>query len=502
MPHFSQPIDSRDIDRLPLGVSPGSQLKSNDRDATSLANSMISLPASPSPIPTDMASNTVVDSSGGPIINPTAFEVSAVPVDMHVDSSETLEDNESNHCLLRQPAPLSIENKGTSIKPDTSRALGSLARFMDTRGISRSESQFGSRHFIKGSLETNQVGESPSSTPTPDDSVPVRSFKTPSIVDSQTNTPAPGVPTANLVLFLSTMLLKTHLDLIKKLENLADPPRLIFRDYDPLLKSLEDLSFLPPDYRLQLPEEADIIIAPDTGVMLTSIQALTQLYLPAQDLRFPGLGRFNGPVLTRIMTLSKQYRYLYVLVFHHEAKDENGTRELDHPSKEAIASLTIWCGILSRFTNSIPIIVASPGKLANTLVSLAHNHISLLPPRTAPTLPSVMNPVVKPRIPPIHLLITEHETRWELFLRMLGLNPFAARLVLGILEARNQVGVTGPEVPGESKASALCAFLEMSSAEMVSEFEELVGEKAMQRVLRTLRMVVPCTRHPWDSILS
>lgn len=131
------------------------------------------------------------------------------------------------------------------------------------------------------------------------------------------------------VLYLSSDLLKTHLLLIQSLETLPHPPNLVYRDYD-ATKNVED---------------ADIIVPPTTGIMLTTAQALTQRPLPGEE------KEYECPVLARIYRLAPRYEYFYVLVV-------SGQR-VDRRTADALAFLKLFCGQASDNAKVIPVKISS-----------------------------------------------------------------------------------------------------------------------------------------------
>lgn len=488
MPHFSQTSDAINLNSLslpvlPLPVPPASKSGSNQKECPSLASSM-NLPESPNAIPAS-ALVSVTGAFGGLFVDSASSKVPLIQDSMPDPSNKDLTSCELKH---RELLPYSL-------RPSQ---FGSVLRFMETRG--------------KSQIEDPRVEQSPKSLDSeePCDKTEAEKAPCPSAVpldlpldlkfsqlagllatgNSQSDDPIPDFPTPHPVLFVSTMLLKTHLSLIKSFQSLPSPPTLIFRDYVPEINNLGDdhvipgrLSMGPSGRPLQLPDEADLIVAPNTGVILTNIQALTQVYLPGHAQKLPrtlAAGEDPGPVQRRMMTLSPRYQHLYLLVC------DSGTNKVDKPTKKAIQTLSARSVDLSNVTS---LYVKSPDDVAKTILSLSHKHtldVVSRKPR-AKSGSRIMAPSsIKQATPPIHLLITDPETRWELFLRCLGLNPFAARLVLGILEAREQNEIADSKAPAENKNSALCTFMGMEMEEMTQEFGHLLGTGVINIVQKVL----------------
>lgn len=125
------------------------------------------------------------------------------------------------------------------------------------------------------------------------------------------------------VLYVSSDLLKTHLPLIEALGDLPHPPTLVYRDYD-VGHGVED---------------ADIIVPPMTGIILTNAQALTQRPLPGQD------REYRCPVLSRIYLLAPRYKYFYVLVV--------SSAEVNRRMADALTFLQVFCGKVSDYSTVV-----------------------------------------------------------------------------------------------------------------------------------------------------
>lgn len=80
--------------------------------------------------------------------------------------------------------------------------------------------------------------------------------------------------------------------------------------------------------------------------------------------------------------------------------------------------------------------------------------------------------------------VLETETRWELFLRRAGLNPFAAQIVLLVLkkEEGNSCSNTAAYNNMGTKTSGLSRFVEMSSETRRRLFTGLIGDRVLKRI--------------------
>lgn len=381
--------------------------------------------------------------------------------------------NGKKRAAMRPPA----ESQGSDLSSPFT-ALGSLPAFMETRGIApRRRVNAESPYFATKNqqpIDDRTERQKPMIAIPDQHTEPVIQREEVTIIS---NTPAsqhiPQYPKNSQeppLLFLSTSLLKSHLRLTRTLENTKDPPpTLIYRDYDRINHDLE--------------HEADIIISPSTGIILTTSQATTQLYLPGHKPAHPhldGIKDINSPLRERIMLLAPRYERLYVLISH-----SGGTAKkqitADKRTLESMTSLTAFCNSVSVHSTIIPLIIvpSAPETIAQWILGLAYRHSFRLPETSVPRSIGFMpiNPSInKSSIDPTMI---ETETQWELFLRRAGLNPFAAQVVLLVLrreEEKLRLVSTYGTVP------ALSRFGEMSTETRRRLFAGLIGERVLKRV--------------------
>lgn len=295
-----------------------------------------------------------------------------------------------------------------------SSGLGNLSSFLLTRGITDSSVP----------VSTSPYFTQPEISKKPEEEEP------PQCASASTSTsPSPGTilniipppypptqpPTGKLTCFLSTNLLKTRLTHVRQLDS-SSSFKLVYRDYDP--KS----------------PEADIIISPKTGIILTSAHTLTQKYLPGDK---GSRADIKSPLMERIYVTAPHYETLYIFICVLSTK-------ADKPMQEAVTNLSSFCISLDDETTIIPMIVSeADGAVTGWIEYLGHTEF-----------PSMM--------PEIRSLRSQ-ETRWEVTLRGYGLNPFAARMVLD----------TGMK---------LDSFIEMSTEKRQLHFRDLLGQRVLRRV--------------------
>ncbi|KAJ5184141.1 hypothetical protein N7492_001757 [Penicillium capsulatum] len=473
-----------DLDH-PVPDFAGDKLASKAGGTSSVSGSRTTSKISPGRFP-----NTASRTAGSSRKPATGQPPSNAPTALKPDNAR---DNESKRSALNESNSRRKSSGNGSTKTGLGTWLGSLSRFMDTRSMSQNERLLVGLPADPETPRSTQSGQSPSSymerleTIKADNSPSGSSFTW----GSQPNSPARSALATNLVLFLSTKLLRTHLPLVMYMEGLSAPPKLMFRDYDAIVYPPRAGAAVPDqpstgisDPESQLPEEADIIISPNAGIMLTTTHDLTQRYLPGHpplDPRFPDRTRFHGPVLTRMMKLSVRYEYLYILAYHSTPLSEASRSKMDPATKEGITSLQIFSSYmssLSAHSHLIPLFVTPhPEKVAKTIFAMARRHMSAFQSINLSRAPAWDRAKDNEITSQVHRLITEHETRWEWFLRGLGFNPFAARLILAILEAREQ----NTAADGTAR-SALHVFLDMDPKRILYEFRRFVGRDVINRV--------------------
>ncbi|KAB8208155.1 hypothetical protein BDV34DRAFT_233673 [Aspergillus parasiticus] len=296
------------------------------------------------------------------------------------------------------------------------------------------------------------------------------------------------------LLFLSTGLLKSHLSIIQGLERLNSPPAMIYRDYDvPIQNQPVPGIWIPSQASIKhdLPKEADIIVSPTAGTILTTLQATTQLYLPGHkpNPHTNGAKCINSPLRERIFFLASRYKHLYVFVTHCTSSLSSGPGNAprwtaDRRLLASFTALTAFCDSMSTNSTISPILISpSPDILIRWILALAHKHAFQLPtdtvdlPQTRAFTPVKPTPKTK-----FDIDAMENETRWEVFLRRVGLNPYAAQIILTVLRHEGDIPKhndnfsTSDDV--EKEMGALSSFIEMSPERRGELFPDLIGERS------------------------
>jgi len=203
-------------------------------------------------------------------------------------------------------------------------------------------------------------------------------------------------------------------------------------------------------------DEADIILSPSTGLILTTLQKIKQRSLPGQVAR--------SPVRERIRGATPRYERLLVLVSEDRQAGiplnavDDGKTQLDGRDCEALVELTQCCSALESEV-LVTFIAGGEDDLAKWIVALMVKH-------------GVTDPNIK---------LIQDETLWEVFLRRASMNAFAAQAILGSLKASDQ------DEGGVAAVFGLTAFLKMSIEERFARFETLLGgRRLLRRVSRVL----------------
>ncbi|KAJ5265500.1 hypothetical protein N7505_004550 [Penicillium chrysogenum] len=360
--------------------------------------------------------------------------------------------------------------------------LGSLSLFMQTRGsdggyvssshdpssLSLSEStrsgqgEFSDVPSLVGDSSSDPdekpSGFSPSSSP---------AFAMQEKVTQSAFNPPP-------MFFLSTTLLTTHPSVVRDMESWPEnPPRLIYREYGDASSD--------PRYHC----DAEIILAPDCGLILTTPHELTQRYLPGhgpRDARLNGIQGINSPLREKIFRLMHRYELLVVLICKPDRTDVS--RVANACLVREISSLAGLCDAQEGLATAL--LVPIPNHSLYIVLwcfGMGRLRYDLYPPEMIEN-------------------ITEGESEYEVALRDLGLNPFAARLILDDIRVGgfNQVTdfkldpVPLPSHETVANAStdsrAFDMFVSMRSFFRNMEYGSLVGEDVMHRVSEVIESTV------------
>ncbi|KAF4177075.1 hypothetical protein CNMCM8694_007753 [Aspergillus lentulus] len=392
----------------------------------------------------------------------------------------------------------------------SSTTLGSLAAFMETRGRIEKRHRVTQSPYFPGKGSIDDVSKRQIDVVSTEK--PRSCSKEPDKSENGWDTIHPATPLPRFqqetgerpILFLSTALLKSHLRLVRCLEEMAGQPVIVYRDYnhdnlgsEP--RGKHTTSRINSNLTLQI--EADIIISPSTGIILTTSQATTQLYLPGHKSTHPetNIECINSPLRERIFLLAPRYERIYLFICHSAPSSKKLLVKQSGPIADkrvltSIASLTAFCSSMSAYATISPLLVPSrPETVAGWVLSLANKHIARLPenPTRIPSGTSFtpINSAQKNRLRPEMMMRT---TVREMFLRQAGLNPYAAQVILAFLsredeEERTYIRYKSPTAASSSSVEeggtqGLARFIEMEPDRRKEVFGELIGDRMMGRI--------------------
>ncbi|GIJ92019.1 hypothetical protein Asppvi_010994 [Aspergillus pseudoviridinutans] len=388
--------------------------------------------------------------------------------------------------------------------------LGSLAAFMETRGRNEKRHTVTQSPYFPGKISTDGVSKQLSKAVSAEKprsclKEPDKSDNGPDIIPTATQLPHFHQQMGERpILFLSTALLKSHLRLVRCLEGMAGQPAIVYRDYNHNNSGSEPhgkhtTSRMNSNPTLQF--EADIIISPSTGIILTTSQATTQLYLPGHKSTHAetNIECINSPLRERIFLLAPRYERIYLFICHSVPSSKKLQVKQSGPTADkrvlgSIASLTAFCNSMSAYATISPLLLPScPETVAGWVLSLANKHIARLPenPTRIPSGTS-FTPINPPRESRLSPEMMRRTTVWELFLRQAGLNPYAAQAVLAFLrredeEERAYIRYTSrtaasPSSGEDGGGQGLARFIEMAPGRRREVFGELIGDRMMGRI--------------------
>ncbi|KAK8042486.1 hypothetical protein PG994_012969 [Apiospora phragmitis] len=205
-----------------------------------------------------------------------------------------------------------------------------------------------------------------------------------------------------------------------------------------------------------LAAEADVVVSPATGIILTTLIKVIQKPLPGQ--------KSKTTIKERVEKVSARYERLIVLVSQSSRVDES-TRDL---SASECASFAEFSGLVVGLNPNSQVYFIGGGEetLAKWLVASIQRY-------------SV-------EAAGLQTLLIDDETTWELILRRAGMNAYAAQIILAELKGINNLDSQGQAV-GE-----LQRFILMAPQERVAQFSQMMGGT------NVLRRVGAVLDNPWE----
>ncbi|KAI0539305.1 hypothetical protein GGR58DRAFT_524844 [Xylaria digitata] len=204
-----------------------------------------------------------------------------------------------------------------------------------------------------------------------------------------------------------------------------------------------------------LAAEADVIVSPATGIIVTTLLKVIQKPLPYHG----GLSL----ICERIASVALRYERLIVLVSEGSVVDET-VRDFTPSEGTAYAEFVMFVASLN---SNIEVFYVGGGE-----VTLARWLVYCIVRYT-------------PEAAEIQEYLIQDETMWEVFLRRAGFNAYAAQAILACLKAKND----NSRDDSDCTKHGLAAFMMMTDAERVQNFWNLMcGESVLKRVNEMLGM--------------
>lgn len=354
--------------------------------------------------------------------------------------------------------PRNSAQSSISAVPKNMSASDSIGLFFGLQGIAPSISKINHRPYLSPNLvqeESTMVKE-----------VGINSLHS----ESRTTITTPSLPSSlpTCYVIVSSQLLQHRRSLVRKLTASYPTCNLIERDFSVLSLQTNTAQFKSKVDYFDPGMEADLVLSPKTGMLITTIQKIQQRSLPGQG---PNESIFHR----RLRHVSVKYERVIVLVSHGVVENESTTlttlthgiwkdesvRDLSQSATTAVTdrdthAMMALHSIASKLSADIHIQFVLGGE--NNLASWMVLHIS--------------QACTKYRLDP-------EESQWEQLLRRVGLNPFATTIILSVLKF-DDASTTSEEM--RFSQHGLAAFLGMSAGERVSRFGGLLGQKVMKRV--------------------
>lgn len=388
-----------------------------------------------------------------------------VGFERHTRGARTISDGNSNRRAGQgfHAPPIELTQRiGIALKVNSLfSASNSLSAFMEGRGANPAIVP----RAISSTSALEQKRASPSQLVAPDPATPIRAARSKPEPSHGPLKPLsiPALPSIlpQTTVIVSSSILAHQRRLIKELDVVYPGLEMIERDFATLPQ--------PPCH------EADIILSPSTGMILTTLQKIKQRPLPGQESSFYGIRE-------RLRDVCIRYSRLIVLI-----ADSSSPSTCGNPDDRDCIALAELIGFSSSLDSEAQILYVAGADtgLANWIahcISTHHFEMQSLQKSADAEPPALL----------------ADETTWERFLRRVGLNAFAVQAVLAELREPMTRYTTGEGSAGSdqmlnsSSQSAsgdvlLRAFIAMTPHDRIRRFETLLGGRGVvERMNRAL----------------
>ncbi|KAK5746263.1 hypothetical protein LTR17_000998 [Elasticomyces elasticus] len=213
------------------------------------------------------------------------------------------------------------------------------------------------------------------------------------------------------------------------------------------------------------PMEADITISPAAGLLTTTLQKLNQKPLPGQ-------ANFYG-VREHVANVAVRYEKLIVLVAQTQqltGEEDTEIRNLTERDCDALSDFVAFTATLDADIE-VRLVPGGTSDIVKWIAATISHHAS-----------SMRN----------DMKLLSDETLWERFLRIAGLNSFAAQVILAQLKPSEEAikhGSSSVIQSSQGDVFGLAAFVQMSLAQRLQQFGPLLGgERMLCRVSEVVDM--------------
>ncbi|KAI9745743.1 MAG: hypothetical protein M1818_001279 [Claussenomyces sp. TS43310] len=267
-------------------------------------------------------------------------------------------------------------------------------------------------------------------------------------VETTLPTPSINPPDISTPIIISLLLMRRR-SLIRTMSTLFPSIILIERDFS----AHNTIAWNPGSVSRSpisspLVDEADLIISPSTGIILTTLQKIKQKPLPGH--------KTKAEIQARLERVSTRYERLIVLISAASTSPSPSpttTTTLTSSDCLALTAFTGFCASLETST-TVHFIPDSSGSGDGDDILATWLTAAII------------------RYGGAREGLLQDETMWELFLRRVGLNAFAAQTLLALLKAPDGVDAATPCKAG---LFGLTAFVDLDARERLRRFEALLG---------------------------
>ncbi|CAD6446271.1 bd2226db-fa51-4f9f-a1b8-80dc2ff12b0c [Sclerotinia trifoliorum] len=353
-----------------------------------------------------------------------------------------------------------------------------LNNFLEIRGVQRPKPTETSPFFapnVASSASPASPNQATSNNETSVQQTPIPRTHSP------VPTPTIIAPSTPIYIILSSAIFKNR-PLIRSLQTLLPTLQICERDF-----SAHNTTTWNPNSVARSPvtstltHEADIIISPTTGLILTTLQHIRQKPLPGH--------KTVVPIRDRLLKVSPRYENLIILAA--STSSELGDSDCIAWADFIGFTLTLPASTMVQY---IPIDATNPNDqtMAKCISHLIIQNAlqSPSPPSPPPSSSPPSNPSPPSSFPsPLTITLLDQESYWELWLRRAGMNAYAAQATIIQLkepEPRCTIGEEGYEnemrMISERGPYGLTLFVGMSGEERLARLGWLVGRGVLGRV--------------------